>query len=451
MINKVFNILVVDDEEDYRETLKYLFESEGYMAKTAASAEEALTMMMAEYFPIVVTDIMMEGTDGIEFLQKIKSQFHDEVEVIMVTGYGSIETAVETMKKGAFGYFIKSSDPEDLLKEIKKATAAVSATKEQYYKDESEGGALVTSQNPAMQAVWDMVAKVADSNASVLITGESGTGKEIVANRLHRLSSRKNLPFIAINCQSYPSNLIESELFGHEKGAFTGAIDKRIGKLEQCGGGTIFFDEIGDMSLDTQTKLLRVIETKKIERLGSNKMINVDFRAVFATNKDIYQEVRSKLFREDFLYRINTIEIKIPPLRERREDIPAFVDFFVHKYSAETGRGITGIDDMTKSYLKDYDYPGNIRELKNIIERLVILAKQDGVISLDTEGMSSQAVTPEGANRSVEPYKQAKMEFEKKYIMDVLAVTGGNITQAAEKMGISRRQLFNKIKELGIE
>lgn len=464
MNNYIYNILIVDDEPDYREALSFLFESAGYASKTASSASEALELMEKEYFPIIVTDIMMEGIDGIEFLQMVKEKYHDEIEVIMVTGFGSIETAVETMKKGAFGYFIKSHDPDELLRELEKAVAKLDITRLHKITKENSGEFLLQSQNLAMIKIWDLVNAIADSNANVLITGESGTGKEIIANQIHRLSSRNSKPFIPINCQSFPMSLIESELFGHEKGAFTGATERRIGKLEQGNGGTLFLDEIGDLSLEGQVKLLRTLETRKIERLGSNKIINVDFRLVSATNRNIYDIVKSGQFREDFLYRINTIEINIPPLRERREDLQNFINFFVEKFSKETGKNIHGIEDSTLDYLMNYQYPGNIRELKNIIERLVILCEDDGILKFAgpnykfTPGKQDiqEPVTPESQNPFAESatdytYKEAKQSFERKYISEMLARTDGNITKAAELMELSRRQLFNKVKELELE
>lgn len=463
MNNYIYNILIVDDEPEYRETLNFLFESAGYTSKMAVSAKEALEMMEKEYFPIVVTDIMMEGMDGIDFLQTVKKKYRDEIEVIMVTGFGSIETAVETMKKGAFGYFIKSHDPDELLLELKKAIAKLDMGKLHSIAESDSEEFLLNSRNPEMNRVWQMVEAIADSNANILITGESGTGKEIVANRIHRLSSRKNKPFIPINCQNFPMNLIESELFGHEKGAFTGATERRIGKLEQGNGGTIFLDEIGDLSLEGQVKLLRTLETRKIERLGSNKVINVDFRLVSATNRDIFSAIADGRFREDFFYRINTIEIKLPPLRERREDLESFINFFINKYAKETGKNITEIDPDAKEYLLNYHYPGNIRELKNIIERLIILS-EDGILKFAGPHyrftQSASAMSKDNTGDTASPYalfdadctyREAKQSFEKNYISKVLSKTDGNITKAAEVMGLSRRQLFNKVKELELE
>jgi DNA-binding NtrC family response regulator len=447
----LYDILVVDDETDYRETLCSLFQSEGYTTQAAETGEEALEMAHHDSFSIVVTDMMMDGINGMDLLRELKKMYRDDIEVIMVTGYGSVETAIEAMRKGAFGYFIKGHDPGELMKEVVKASNNIAYRRTRYYKGDSDDTLLVDSKNPAMKQIWSLVNTVAESNASVLITGESGTGKEIVAHQIHNMSSRRDRPFLPINCQSFPPSLIESELFGHEKGAFTGAAEKHIGKLEECNGGTIFLDEIGEMSTDIQVKLLRVLENKTIERIGSSKPIKVDFRVVTATNKDIRQEVRNGNFREDFLYRINTFEIKLPPLRERREDIPDLINCFVGQYSRETGKIINGIDDYTMYFLKQYDYPGNIRELKNMVERMVILAGKDGILRMQEIPFS---VPSDSDNSTIIPmdatYQEAKNAFEKSYIKGMLQKANGNVSKAAERMGISRRQLYNKIKDLGL-
>lgn len=454
--SNLFKILIVDDEEDYRETSKMLLEEFGYTVETTASGAEALKIMEKEYYPLVITDIRMGGLNGIEFLEKVKTIYKQNVEVIMVTGYGSVETAVQTMKMGAFGYFIKSHNPEELILEIEKVKEMIDLKRLNILHTKNrEDSYFVNSKNKNMQKVWDMVDKVAESNANILITGESGVGKEIIANKIHTTSSRRTKPFVPINCQHYPDKLIESELFGHEKGAFTGAVARRLGKLEETNGGTIFLDEIGEMDLGTQVKLLRVLETHTIERIGSNRLITVDFRLVSATNRDIYAAVEEGVFRKDFLYRINTIEIDVPPLRERPEDIEDLIDFFIAKFARETGKIVIGIEPESRAILLKYQYPGNVRELKNIIERMIILSNE-GLLTLDNKkaymANTSQYVQ-EDTSRTLATlsYKQAKQEFEKQYIAGVIVACGGNITHAATKMGMSRRQLFNKITEYGIK
>ncbi|WP_312354102.1 sigma-54-dependent transcriptional regulator [Aminipila sp.] len=453
--NSLFKILIVDDEADYRETSKMLLEEFGYQVETAESGEEALKILEIEYYPLIITDIMMSGLNGIDFLQKVKSIYQQNVEVIMVTGYGSVETAVQTMKIGAFGYFIKSHNPDELILEIEKAKEVIDLKMlNNLHRESRENKFLVASKNKNMQKVWELVDKVAESNANILIIGESGVGKEIIANEIHVRSPRKIKPFVPINCQHYPDKLIESELFGHEKGAFTGAVARRLGKLEETNGGTIFLDEIGEMDLGTQVKLLRVLENHAIERIGSNRSITVDFRLVSATNRDIYAAVEEGLFRKDFLYRINTIEIDVPALRERPEDIEDLIDFFIERFAKQTGKYIIGMEPESKEILLKYQYPGNVRELKNIIERMVILSS-GGMLTLDNKKAyvsenicNVQTINSVKTNLS---YKEAKQEFEKQYIKGVIEACGGNITHAAEKMGMSRRQLFNKITEYGIK
>ena len=454
-MNQYLKILVVDDEADSRETYKMLLESQGYTAAAASSAAEALAFLEQEFCHIILSDIMMPGMDGLAFLQEVKTRYQDRTEVIMTTGYGSIETAVEAMKRGAFSYFVKSHNPDELLLELEKAASRLEMANMKSIRKEESEKYLLGSKNPAMEEVWKLVDLVANSSANVLITGESGTGKEIVAEEIHQRSDRSDKPFIAINCQQYPHELIESELFGHEKGAYTGAVSRRIGKLEQAAGGTVFLDEIGDLSMDVQVMLLRVLEKKEIERIGSNTVIPVDFRLVTATNRPLEEMVREKTFRQDFLYRINTIEIKVPPLRQRREDLPDFIRFFVHKYEKETGKRITGIDDAAKDWLLHQEYAGNIRELKNIIERMVILSGSSGILTMEGGAeTSASAVLEENRNAETESslsYKEARANFDRQFILDTLQTTNGNITKAAEKMGLSRRQLFNKIVELQID
>lgn len=442
----LFKILIVDDDGDYRGTYKMLLSKKGYNIETSSSAKQALEILDKEYYPLIISDIMMPGINGIDFLKEIKKLYDKSIEVIMVTGYGSIETAVQAMKIGAFGYFIKSHNPEELIIEIEKVRKIFSlqnTNKINKYNEKSKH--LYTSKNRIMQNVFELVDRVANSNANILITGESGVGKEIIAQLIHEKSNRFNMPFIPVNCQYYSHNLIESELFGHEKGSFTGATSKRIGRLEESSGGTIFLDEIGDMELSTQIKLLRVLETKKIERIGSNKIIDVDFRLVSATNKNLNNAVCDGTFREDLLYRINTIEIKVPSLRQRKEDLEELIYFFINMFNKEMSRGIKTIEDETKTYLLNYNYPGNIRELKNMIERMVVLSN-DGVLrrkidneknTLDNTIIKEEIVT----------YKEARKDFEIKYINNVLKICNNNITHAADLMGISRRQLFNKISE----
>ena len=442
----LFKILIVDDDTDYRETYKMLLTKKGYNIETAESAENAFKILEKEFYPLIISDIMMPGTSGINFLKEVKTLYDKNIELIMVTGYGSIETAVQTMKIGAFGYFIKSHNPEELILEIEKVHKIFSLQNtNEINKLNEKSKYLYKSKNKTMQNVFELVDRVADSNANILITGESGVGKEIIALMIHEISSRSNMPFIPINCQYYSHNLIESELFGHEKGSFTGATSKRIGRLEESNGGTIFLDEIGDMEHSTQVKLLRVLETKKIERIGSNKIIDVDFRLVSATNKNLHNAVIDGTFREDLLYRINTIEIRVPPLRQRKEDLEDMINFFINMFNKEMSKSIKDIEEETKSYLLNYNYPGNIRELKNIIERMVVLSN-DGILRRNITNEKNETRTIL-SKEEVVSYKEARKNFEIEYLINVLKSCNNNITHAAELMGMSRRQLFNKITE----
>ena len=450
-MKEITKILIVDDEKEYRETYKIILESRGFSVGEAETGAKALEKMEEEYYPIVLCDVIMPGMDGLEVLKKIKETYDKSVEVIMVTGYGGVETAVNAMKIGAFGFFIKSHSPEALLIEIGKAKRIINLQRKQSIYSDAENNEryLYQSKNSRMKEILDIVDKVADTSANVLLLGESGVGKEVLAQKLHDKSSRVHMPFVAINCQYFSDNLLEAELFGHEKGAFTGAKDKRIGRFEESNGGTIFLDEIGEISLNTQVKFLRVLENRKIERIGSNKQIEVDFRLISATNKLITEEIKKGSFRQDLYYRINTITIEIPPLRERKEDILDMVYFFINMYKKELKKDIKDIDDRTLEYLLNYDYPGNIRELKNIIERLFVLSR-DGVLKLQNapeKSFNAESVTNDNL---ILDFNLARQEFEKDYFLKVLTHFNNNISQTARAIGISRRQLFNKINEYNL-
>ncbi|ABW20356.1 sigma-54-dependent transcriptional regulator [Alkaliphilus oremlandii] len=450
-MTEVTKILIVDDEREYRETYRMILESRGFSVGEAETGVKALEKLEEEYYPIVLCDVIMPGIDGLEVLKKIKETYDKSVEVIMVTGYGGVETAVQAMRMGAFGFFVKSHNPEALLIEIGKAKRIINLQKKQNMYSDAENNEryLYQSKNAKMKEILEIVDKVADTSSNVLLLGESGVGKEVLAQKLHDKSSRNTMPFVAINCQYFSDNLLEAELFGHEKGAFTGAKDKRIGRFEEANGGTIFLDEIGEISLNTQVKFLRVLENRKIERMGSNKQIDVDFRLISATNKILADEVKNNSFRQDLFYRINTITIEIPPLRERKEDLLDMIYFFVNMYKKELKKDIRDIDKQTLEYLLHYDYPGNIRELKNIIERLFVLSK-DGILRLQS------AIEKEFDGKStikddcIMDFNSARYAFEKDYFLKALMHFNYNISQTARAVGISRRQLFNKINEYNL-
>ena len=443
--------LIVDDEKEYREVLQMILEKEGYKSDTAASGKEALEKLKQKSYHLVLTDLMMEDMNGIELLEQIKLNYSD-TEVIIVTGYGTIQNAVEAMKKGAFTYFIKSHDPETLLIEIRRIERLTSLENENEVLKSLRPSVdfMVNTKSRKLQKVLDIAEKAAKSNINILILGESGVGKEVMADYIHDCSDRRDRCSIAVSCHALSENMLESELFGHEKGSFTGAIERRKGRFEAAHGGTLFLDEIGEISLNTQAKLLRVIETKKIERIGSNKAIDVDFRLICATNRDLHKAVEEGSFREDLFFRISSITIDIPPLRERKEDLPDLIRFFVKESEKDLKKKINHIEAGVMEYLLAYDYPGNIRELKNIIERLVVLSA-DGTIRTSGLPEPSQSGRLSQKPEIIKPLKDVRKEFEARYIEEVLDQCDQNISEAAKKLNVSRRQLFNKVTEYGLK
>lgn len=445
-----FKILIVDDELEHREVLQMIVEDNGYAAETAASGMEALEKLKNGSFQLVITDLIMEGMDGIELLEKIKEK-HDKLEVIIITGYGTIGNAVLAMQKGAFTYFVKGHDPEELLKEIKKVAENSVQQEEQEIDVESDSNFMLRTKNKKFSRVLQIAQKAAQSNINILLLGESGVGKEVFSRYIHNCSQRKDKTFVPVNCQAFSDGLLESELFGHEKGAFTGALEQRKGRFEAAHGGTLFLDELGEISLGTQVKLLRAIETKIIEKIGSNRPIDVDFRLICATNKNLQKEILKGTFREDFFYRISTISIEIPPLRKRREDLPLLLDFFLEKSSAKFNQKISRIEDGVMDFLISYGYPGNIRELKNIIERLVVLSEDGVIMKRYLPELQHDFEDEEEHMENVRPLRDVRRDLETKYIKKVLEICEDNISEAARKLEISRRQLFNKIGEYGLK
>ncbi len=444
-----FKILVVDDEEEFRDVYRIILEDKGYDINEASSGEKCLSMLENDDFDLVITDLKMVGMDGIELLKSIKEKQHS-CDVIIVTGFGTVDSAVNAMKQGAFSYFIKGSDPEVLLKEIEKLVRIKSleldnkSIRDQLINFEY----LLESNNDKFKNMLKIAEKAAISNSNILILGESGTGKEVVAKYIHQMSKRNNENFVAVNCQVFSEGVLESELFGHEKGAFTGAIEKRIGRFEEADGGTLFLDEIGELSLNTQVKLLRVLESRTFERIGSNKNIAADIRLISATNRKLSEEIKTGKFREDLFYRINTITIEVPPLKDRKEDIPILIDFFLAQAQKEMKKKVNKIENGLMELLVVYDYPGNIRELKNIIERLVVLS-DDGVIK--KADLPDLKIFNNEENSEIRSLKDVRQIAEIKYIKYVLEKCNGNISESARLMDISRRQLFNKLVEYGIK
>lgn len=438
------NILVVDDEKVVRESLYNWFTQEGYAVKTASDAYEALKILQEEVFDIVLVDIKMPKMDGLTLLRKIK-EIDQNLLIIIITAYPSVDSAVDALKQGAFDYLVKPIDPDQLNHIIRNAVSQkilidenIRLKSELERAREIEG---IVGQSPQMKEVITLVKQVASTDVPVLIIGESGTGKELIAKAIHMMSKRRYFPFVAINIGALPEGLQESELFGHEKGAFTGAIYRRKGKIEIADGGTLFIDEVATMSMKTQIDLLRVLETKKFTRIGGNTEIESDFRLICATNKDLEEEVKKGNFREDLFFRINVFPIHLPPLRERKSDIPLLVMHFIEKYNKKMNKNFKGVTDEAMDILYNYHWPGNVRELENAIERAMVIGKEPLITPQDL---------PIKLKEEVEEIESLE-EMEKRYILKVLKKTNWNISRASEILKIDRKTLYNKMKKYGIE
>jgi len=452
-MNEDMKILVVDDEEAYCDVLAMILQTEGYQVRQCTKSKEVIDILKSEDFDLILSDLIMPEMDGVALLKAVKD-LRPNIYFIMLTAYGTIENAVKAMKLGAFTYVIKGSDPEGLLKEVQHIKKLV-----QIHRKDTGGGDLqatdymMQTKSKVFQDALTIAAKAAKSDANILILGESGAGKEVIAQYIHKGSNRSKNSFYATNCHTFTDSLLESELFGHEKGSFTGAINTRIGRFEAAQAGTLFLDEIGDVPLTTQAKLLRVIETKKINRIGSNEEIHVDFRLITATNKDLEKEIKEGRFREDLFYRLSTIVIQVPPLRQRKEDLPNLIRFFLDKAQKSLGFETIQIDDDIMRFLLNYNYPGNIRELKNMIERLVVLSDNGKINpdSISTLISKSEAEELEGLFEGNFSLKDVRREVESKYIQNALKKNMYNITRTAKDLDISTRHLFNKISEYGIK
>lgn len=444
-----FKILIVDDEPNFRKVYTIILEDKGYRTHTASSGEECLSMLKNQKYDLILTDLKMGGIDGLELLKTIKTNKHS-CEVIIITGFGTIDSAVNAMKIGAYSYFIKGNDPELLLKEISKISKIKKHKIDNKLSNTQiiQSEYLLNSNNKIFKNMLKIAEKAALSNTNILILGESGTGKDIIAKHIHKLSHRKNEKLMAVNCQVFSEGILESELFGHEKGSFTGAIEKHIGIFEEANNGTLFLDEIGEISLNTQIKLLRVLEGRMFERIGSNKSISTNIRLISATNKMLTEEIKKGRFREDLFYRINTITIEIPPLRERKEDIPILINFLLDQLQNSLNKKIYKVEEELINLLILYDFPGNVRELKNILERLVVLS-DNGI--LKTDDLPNLNINNNENNKKIYSLKEVRQLAEAKYIKYVLENSNGNITEAAKSMNISRRQLYNKLDEYSLK
>jgi len=451
-----YRILVIDDEENMLELYSRILGKEGYKVTTALTAEEALDLFRSKVFDLIIADLALPGMNGVELLKKVKEEDPD-IPYILITAYGTVESAVEAMKLGAFDYIPKPFQTEELKIVIKKALKEYQLAQElkrlrSEVRERYSFGNIV-GRSKKMLAIFDLVGRVAASNSTVLIQGESGTGKELIARAIHYNSLRKDKPFVAIDCSILPETLLESELFGHVRGAFTGAMKAKKGLFEEANGGTIFLDEIGNISLPIQAKLLRVLQEREIKPLGSTDTIKVDVRIIAATNTDLKELVASGAFREDLYYRIAVIPIVLPPLRERKEDIPLLVDCFLEKFSKENNKPLKRITPKALALLTEYDWPGNVRELENIIERAVLVSDSEEIdescFPSEIRRLGDESVS---LNISLKgEVNKVKGSVEIEAIKKALALCGGNKTLAAKKLGISRSSLYNKLKEYGIK
>jgi len=443
-MTKKISILIVDDEESVRDSLYNWFIEDGYEVDCAEDAKEALSVLESKNFNIILADIKMPGMDGLEMHRRIKSLNRDAI-VIVMTAFASVETAVQALKDGAYDYITKPFDPDDLSHLIRNAASQISLKSE----NEALKNKIISLENiediignsePMIKVLRD-VESVAQSNSSVIITGESGTGKELIARAIHSNSPRKYFPLVSVHCGALSEDLLESELFGHEKGAFTGAMYNRKGRFEMADGGTIFLDEIATISPKMQIELLRVLESKTFMRVGGNKEIKSDFRVICATNRDLKQMVEKGIFREDLYYRLNVVNITIPPLRERVEDIPLLVEHFIKKYCISMSRDIVTIDHAALKRLETHEFPGNARELENMIERAIVIGNGKEIrlkdLPIEKDIMSNST--------------DSLHDLEQKYVLQILNKFDWNISRSAKALKVDRVTLYNKIKKYDLK
>jgi DNA-binding NtrC family response regulator len=461
-------ILVADDEPNLRRVLAAVFDREGYEVLLAQDGAEALQILEREEVQAVIADLKMPRVDGMTLLKHVIAEYPD-LPVVMITAHGTVDTAVEALKAGAFDYVTKPFEQEELKAIVAKALAQSSHNREEIQLTGDDRGRYeIIGRHPSMSAIYEIIRKVADTPSTVLINGESGTGKELIAKALHENSSRAQKPFIKINCGAIPKTLVESELFGYEKGAFTGAVGSKPGRFELAHEGTLFLDEIAEIPSEMQVKLLRVLQESEFERVGGIKTIRVDVRLVAATNRDLPAEIAAGNFREDLYYRINVVPIRLPPLRDRKSDIPLLVEHFVAKYNARLKKNISGIEPEAMQRLVDHVWAGNIRELENVIERTILFTETGVVRGADLPAEVSSRKEPLHAGgagdataadtmgtlaapASLKDAVRATTErLERELIARALADTGGNVTQAAKRLKISRKSLQNKMKEFGL-
>ena len=445
------SFLIVDDEAGVRSALGGVLKDEGYLVDAVDSGESCLERVVRQVYDVIVLDVWLPGLDGLETLEKLRERNVDS-QVVMISGHGNIESAVRAIKMGAFDFVEK---PLSLDKTVLVARNALRQRRleaeNRALREHVDRRLVMVGESPVMQQLRQQIAKAAPTNGRVLVYGENGTGKELVARSVHAMSRRKSGPFGEVNCAAIPEELIESELFGYRRGAFTGAVTDREGKFEAADGGTLFLDEVGDMSLKTQAKVLRVLQEQVVERLGGQGGVRVDVRVIAATNKDLRLAIEKGTFRDDLFFRLNVIPVFVPPLRDRRKDIALLAEHFLSEFAHEYGHRVKSLDDAALTVLKSHSWPGNVRELRNVLERLAIMVPGETIVADDLEFLSG------GGRRSGErppadamPLQQARDGFERDYIVRALVAHKGNISRAAEALGVERSNLYRKMRTFGI-
>ncbi|OGS23089.1 MAG: hypothetical protein A2252_08185 [Elusimicrobia bacterium RIFOXYA2_FULL_39_19] len=447
-------VMVVDDEVNVVETFKVLLDK--YNVLGVNSGPAAIDVVNKQNVDLIILDILMEGMDGLETLKRIRA-INSDVEIIVVTAVKTVKTAIEAMKLGAYDYIMKPFDADEMLLSVERAFERKRLNKEVVYlRSEIKPTAFenIIGNSEPMKRIFELVFEMCKTDSNVMVLGESGTGKDLVAKALHYNSNRKNGPFVVVDCASIPENLIESELFGHEKGAFTDAISQKLGKFELADNGTVFLDEIGTLPMNLQSKLLRVIETREFQRVGGIKDLKINARIISATNMDIKKAIKDGKFREDLYYRLNVVPINLPPLRERKKDLSLLIDYYIKFFNKKFSKNITSISKQAMNILKNYDWPGNVRELKNIVERMVALSK-DSVITHNRFPLD--IFMPEEFDKETVPEEKRSLvnyvcgQYEKKFVIGILEKVNWNQTKAAKLMGIHRNTLIYKMKILGIQ
>jgi two-component system NtrC family response regulator len=448
------SILVVDDGQSQREMLRDFLRSEGHTVMEAEEGEKALKTVRGGHFDLILLDYKMPGMDGLQVLKEVK-HINPEIDVIIITAYGTIETAVEALKAGAIDYITKPVELDELIILVNRIAERRQLIQENKLLKEDLSKRGVTADkiifnSQRMAELINLAGRVAASKASVLIQGESGTGKELLARLIHQLSPRAHKSIVVVNCGTLHENLLESELFGHEKGSFTGASSRRIGRFEEADGGTLFLDEIGELTPAIQVKLLRFLQEREFQRLGSNVNLQVDVRIISATNRDLEEQVKEGTFREDLFYRLKVVTMSLPPLRERKEDLSLLINHFIDKFAVENGKNIQGLTAQARDVLLKYDYPGNVRELVNIIERAVVIARNQYIT---TEDLPFKSILPvdDSEKKASGALRDSVDDLEKKLIIEAMEKTQDNQTKAAEILGISERMLRYKLKKYGLK